>query len=149
PLDEDADRSVRDLEHSSDDPGYTDVVELVGPGLFDLRVARGAQRQRALTRKHFVDEPDRALLSNRQRRQRVRIGNHFPQRQHRQRRRQRLSLTLPDRRIDVRGLDDLDRRPPITRRPLGHPPYSLVSIGTRRLARPLERSGNSTRRTPS
>ena len=146
-LDQDADRPVRDLEHPRDDPGDPDVVELVGPRLVDLRVARGDQGQGPLPREHLVDEPDRARLPDRQRRQRVRIGDHLLERQHRQRRRQRLALALQDRRLDVGRLDHLDRRPTITR--LGHPPYSLVSIGTCREARPLERSGSATRSTPS
>ena len=85
PLDEDADRPVRDLEHPGDDPGDADVVELVGPGLVELGVARGDQHQHPLAREDVVDEPHRALLADRQRGQRVRIGDHVLERQHRQR----------------------------------------------------------------
>ena len=146
-LDEDSDRPVGDLEHPRDDARDPDVVELVGPGLIHLRVAGGNQDQRPLPGEHLVDELDRALLPDRQRRQGIRIRDHLPEGEHRQRRGQRLALALQDRRLDIGRLDHLDRRPTITR--LGHPPYSFVSIGTCRLARPLERSGSATRRTPS
>ena len=59
-------------------------------------------------REHVVDQPHRALLADRQRGQRVGIGDRLLERQHRQRRRQRLGGALADRRLDVVRLDDLD-----------------------------------------
>jgi hypothetical protein len=48
PLDEDADGTVRNLQHARDDPGHAHVVELLGPGLLGLRVLGGHQREHAL-----------------------------------------------------------------------------------------------------
>ena len=107
PLDEDADRAVRDLEHPGDDPGHAHVVELAGPGLVELGVAGGDEGHHALAGQDVVDEPHRALLADRQRGQRVRIDDHVLERQHRERGRHRLALPSADRLLEIGRLDDL------------------------------------------
>ena len=62
PLDEDADRPVRDLEHPRDDPDHAHVVELVGAGLLVRGVRGGDQDEHPFAAEHVVDEPDRARL---------------------------------------------------------------------------------------
>ena len=139
-LDEDPHRPVRDLEHPGDDADDADVVERVRAGLVELRVAGGDQDQGALAAEHVVDQPHRALLSDRERGQRVGVGDRVLERQHRQRRRQRAAGALADRALDVLGLDDLDAVAVHQRSRLG-------SIGTRRVTWPA--IGSSTRRIPS
>ena len=141
-LDQDPDRPVGHLQHPRDDAGHADVVELVGPGLLGLRVPGRDHHQHPVAGEHVVDQPHRALLADRQRRQRVRERHHLLQGQHRQRLRQGCS--------DARGsparcrrLDDLEvaartdlvdqraRSPPIASP--GRSIATRVSIGTLRL----------------
>ena len=135
-LDEDADRAVGDLEHARDDTDHADVIEVVGARLVELGIARGDQGQGPLAGEDVVDQLHRALLTDGERGQRVRVGDRLLQRQDRYRRRQLLTAALADRRLDVGGLDDLD--------PVG---AHGESIGTRRVTWPA--SGSSTRRIPS
>ena len=136
-LNEDPDRAVGHLEHPGDDPDHADVVELVGAGLVELGVAGGDQDERALAAEHVVDQLDRALLADRQRGQRVGIGDHVLQRQHRQRRRQRLAGAL--RGSPPRGRRS--RRPGSRRRlpPRHSASEPRGSIGTRRVTLPGQR----------
>ena len=55
-LDEDADGPVRDPQHPRHDAGDADVVEVVGPGLVQLRVARGDHHQHPLAGEDVVDQ---------------------------------------------------------------------------------------------
>ena len=58
PLDEDADRAIRDLEHPGDDPGHAHVVELrPGPG-------SSSSGSREATRAS-IRSPDRTSLTSR------------------------------------------------------------------------------------
>ena len=132
-LDEDPQRAVGDLEHARDDAGDADVVELVGARAPRPRGRGGDHHQHPVAAEHVVDELDRALLADRQRRQRVREGDRLAQRQHRQRVGQRLAR---------RG--SRPRRRAATRRPRGpacppslapdrHPAGGLAGIAQRQL----------------
>ena len=139
PLDEDADRAVGNLEHAGDDADDADLVEVVGPGLLVLGVARGDHRQHPVGAEDVVDQLDRALLPHRQRRERLREGDRLAQRQDRQRVGQR--LVRPDRVLDVqRGLDHFQHRRAL---------HQSRPIGTRRVVSAGSRSGRSIRRMPS
>ena len=87
-LDEDPQRAVGDLEHARDDARHADGVQLVGPGRLEVRVQRAEHDQHAIAGQDVVDELDRAVLADRQRRQRVRVGDGVAQRQDGQRLRQ-------------------------------------------------------------
>ena len=95
----------------------------------------------ALAGEHVVDQLDRALLPDRQRRQRVRVGDHVPERQHRQRRRQRPGAALADRLLEVGR----------SRRPGCRQPSDQLSARLDRdpAAVTWPASGSSTRRMPS
>ena len=82
-LDEDPHRPVGNLEHAGDDADDADLIERVRAGLVELRVAGGDHDQGALAAEHVVDQPHRALLPDRQRGQRVGVGDRILQRQHR------------------------------------------------------------------
>ena len=148
PLDEDADRAVRDLEHPGDDPGDPHVVELVGAGLVELGVTGGDQDQHPLAESTSLTSliercwPTASGISV------SGIGDHVLERQHRQRRRDgwpwRSGIASSTSGVSTTSIVG----PPSPAGP-GHRLYSSVSIGTRRLARPAERSGSSTRRMPS
>ena len=85
-LDEDPQRPVGDADHLVHDGGGAGLVEVVPAGLLDLGVLDGDERQHALALEHVVDELDRALLADRERRDRLREDDRLLQRQHRQRR---------------------------------------------------------------
>ena len=139
PLDEDAQRAVGDLDHAGDDADHADLVEVVGAGLLVLGIARGDHDQHPVAAEDVVDELDRALLPDRQRRQRLREGDGVAQRQHRQRLGQR--LVGADRVLGVeRRVDDFEDRMAL---------HHLRPIGTRRVVSPGSRSGSSIRSTPS
>ena len=80
-LDEDPQRAVGHLEHSRDRAEHAVLVDLVGPGGVDFGLAARDHRQHAVAAEHVIDELDRALLPDRQRRQRVREGDAVAQRQ--------------------------------------------------------------------
>ena len=71
-LDQDAKGAVGHLHHPGDGPGDADVVEVVGAGRVVLGVPRGDHRQHPVAGEDVVDEVDRALLADRERRQGVR-----------------------------------------------------------------------------
>ena len=142
-LDEDPQRAVGHLEHARDDAGDADVVEVVGPGLLDLAGLRGDHHQHPVAGEHVVDELDRALLADRQRRQRVREGDAVAQRQHRQRLGQLRAPTAVAASPSLAGMWMLDSSasPEAARASsIGHAPR----LPARRVA-----SGTSTRRMPS
>ena len=108
-LDEDAQGAVGDLQHAGDDADDADAVEPVGPRLLVLGVAGGDHRQHPVGAEHVVDQLDRALLADRERGQRLGIGDGLAQRQDRQRVGQR--LVGADRVLGVeRRLDHFERR---------------------------------------
>ena len=80
-LDEDPQRAVRHLEHARDHAGDADVVELLGAGRVDVGLAAGDHHQHPVADQHVVDEPDRAVLPDRQRRQRVGVGDRVAERE--------------------------------------------------------------------
>ena len=88
-LDEDPQRPVGHLEHARDGAHDAVVVELVGRRRLRVRVAAAHHHELAVAGEHVVDEPHRALLADRQRRQRVGEGDGVAQRQDRQLRGQR------------------------------------------------------------
>ena len=144
-LNQHPDRAVGNLEHAGDHPDHANVVELVRGRVIGLGVAGGDQDQGAAGAEHLVDQPDRAVADDPQRGQRVGIGDRILERQHRERRRQRLKGALADRRLDVVRLDDLDSVAVCLH---GYPASEpRGSIGTRRVTFPA--SGSSTLRTPS
>ena len=141
-LHEDPQRAVGHLEHARDRAGHADVVELVGPGRLQLGVAAGDHREHAVAAEHVVDQADRALLADRERRQRVREGDGVAQRQDRQR---GGSSAAADRDLLAAGArgGDLDH----ASRPRGW----IGTVRGRRRARraAARRSGCRPRRSPS
>ncbi len=81
-LDEDPQAAVGDLEHARDDARDPDGVQLVGPRRLEVRVPGAEHDEHPVAGQHVVDELDRAVLADRQRRQRVRVGDRVAQRQH-------------------------------------------------------------------
>ena len=72
-LDEDPQRAVGHLEHARDDAGDADACSSSsGPGVSRSGSLRADHHEHAVAGQHVVDELDRALLADRQRRQRVR-----------------------------------------------------------------------------
>ena len=141
-LDEDPQAAVGDFHHPRDDADDADVVEIGGPGLVVLGVARGDHHQHPVGAEDVVDEFDRAGLADGQRHHRVREGDGFPQRQHRERVGKR--GVGEDRVLDVeRRLDHFEDRAAALHRLTWRP------IGTRRVVSAGSRSGSSMRRTPS
>ena len=140
-LDEDAHRPVGHLEHARDRADDADVVELIGAGRLDLGVARGDHHEQAVAAEDVVDEADRALLADGERRDRVGQRHRLAQRQHGQ------DLGQRPRRAD------LDRALLVGRGDVDHPPRSAsrvsTSIGTLRAVAPGRRSGSSMRSMPS
>ena len=132
-LDEDAQRAVGHLEHAGDGAGHADVVELLRVGRVDLGLLAGEHHEHPVADQHVVDEPDRAVLADGERGQRVGEGDRVAQREDGQlggQRRVRLGrLAL--------GAEDLD-----------HSPSMRCWIGTRRASDGVA-SGSSTVRIPS
>ena len=83
-LDQDAKGAVGHLHHPGDGPGDADAVEVVGPGRVVLGVPRSDHREHPVAGEDVVDEVNRALLADRERRQGVGIGDRLPQRENRQ-----------------------------------------------------------------
>ena len=107
-LDEDAQRPVGHLEHARDGADHADAVELAGRGRLRLRVAAADHHELAVAGQHVVDQLDRALLPDRQRRQRVGERDGVAQRQHgqhvgRRRRAHRHRADAVAERLDVDG----------------------------------------------
>ena len=114
-LDEDPQRAVGHLDHARDRARHAHAVELVGAGVLDLRVARGDHHEHAVAAEHVVHEPDRALLPDGERGERVREGDAVLQRQDRQRLGQRASTSSSCGLAVARR--DLDRRSGASRLP--------------------------------
>ena len=85
PLDEDAQRPVGHLDHLVNDRDRADRVQVVPARRVGLGVAHGHQREHPLARDDVVDQPDRALLADGERRHRLREDHRLLQRQDRQR----------------------------------------------------------------
>ena len=83
-LDEDPQAAVGHLEHARDDARDADGVQLVGAGRLEVRVLGAQHHEHPVAGQHVVDELDRAVLADRERRQRVGVGDGVAQRQHRQ-----------------------------------------------------------------
>ena len=145
-LDEDAQGPVRDLEHARDRADDADVVQLLGAGDLDRGVLRGDHDQHAVAGQHVVDELDRALLADRQRRERVRQGHGLAQRQDGQRGREEPLAADLDVAPVVAGVD-VDHEAPPPRAISPSPSSRATSIGTVRAS--ARCSGSSTRRIPS
>ena len=86
-LDEDPERPVGDLDHLVHDRGRPDLVEVVPAGWVRVLVLDRDEREQPLARGHVVDELDRALLADRERRDRLREDHGLLERQDRQDRR--------------------------------------------------------------
>ncbi len=154
PLDEDPDRAVGDLEHARDDAGDADRLELLRARLLELGVLRGDHDEAAVSGEHVVDQLDRALLADGERRQRPRVGDHVAHRQDRHRLRQHPGAA-EQALLELVGGDDLDRGGrggvplELQRRHAGSASGSRGSIGTRRVVDSGIRIGSSTRSRPS
>ncbi len=86
-LDEDPQRPVGDADHLVHDRGGADLVEVVPPGLLGLVVLDCHQGEHPLAGDDVVHELDRALLADRERRDRLREDDRLLERQDRQGRR--------------------------------------------------------------
>ena len=95
PLDQDPQRSVGYADQLVDDRGGADVVEIVPAGRLGLLVLDRDQRQHPVAGDDVVDQLDRALLPDRERRHRLREDDRVLQRQDRQGRRD-LDVLLVD-----------------------------------------------------
>ena len=84
-LDEDAQGPVGNLDHLVDHGRGPDEVEVVEAGLLRLRILDGDESEHAIAGDHVLDELDRALLADRERRHRLRKHDRVLQRQHRKR----------------------------------------------------------------
>ena len=83
-LRQDAQRPVRHLQHPLDDGDGADVVQQLGAGLGGLGVAGCDEHDQAVGAvDHVVDQADRALLADRQRRHRPGEDDRALERQHR------------------------------------------------------------------
>ena len=114
PADEDAQRPVGDPDHLVDDRDRPDLVDVVPARRLDRRVACGDEREQPVAGDDVVDQLDRALLPDRERRHRLREDDRLLERQHRQRRRQ-LDLRLEVGRC-VEAQVASSRAPPRSRR---------------------------------
>ena len=85
-LDEDPERPVGHLDHLVDDRRRADLVEVVAARGLGLGVLRRHEREQALAGDDVVDQPDRALLPDRERGHRLREDDRLLQRQDGQRR---------------------------------------------------------------
>ncbi len=136
-LDEDPEAAVRHLQHPRDGPRDADRVEVARAGLVEVGLAAGDQREHPVPGEHVVDQLDRALLPDRERRQRVRERDGVAQRQHRQARGELRRGAERDLLAPGAGGGDLDHPPPPLRR------AAAVRIPTGPTI------GSSTVRTPS
>ena len=83
PLDEDPQRPVGNADHLVDDRGRANRVEIGEAGGVDV-VPHREQRQLTLAGHNVVDQFDRALLADRERRHRIREDDRLLERQHRE-----------------------------------------------------------------
>ena len=94
PLNEDAQRPVGDADHLVHDRGGTDLVEVVPARRLCVLVAHRHEREQSVAADDVVDQRDRPLLPDRERRHRVREDDGLLQRQQRQGRRQLVAEPL-------------------------------------------------------
>ena len=87
-LDEDPQRAVGNADQLVDDRCGSDVVEILEPRRLDVLVLHRHEREQALTGRDVVDQLDRALLADRERRHRLGEDDRLLERQHRHHRRQ-------------------------------------------------------------
>ena len=87
-LDEDPQRAVRDANQLVDDRGGADVEEIVEARRVGLLVLHRHEREQALAGRDVVDQLDRPLLADRERRHRLGEDDRLLERQHRHDRRQ-------------------------------------------------------------
>jgi hypothetical protein len=83
-LDEHAQGPVGDADELVDAGRGPDLVQVVPAGLLGLGVADGHERELAIGADDVVDQADRALLADRQRRHRVREHDRFLEREERE-----------------------------------------------------------------
>ena len=81
-LHEDAQRPVGDADHLVDHGRGPDLVEVLELWLLVVRVARGQEREHPVAADDVVDELDRALLADRERRHRLREDDGVAQGEH-------------------------------------------------------------------
>ena len=84
-VDEDAHGAVRHLQHARHHAGHAHRVEALGARLGLVVAPRGHHRKHPVAGERVVDQLDRALLADGQRRERLREGHRVAQRQDRQR----------------------------------------------------------------
>jgi hypothetical protein len=144
-LDEHAHGPVGHLDHAGDRADHADLVELRRPGRLDLRVARSDHHQHPVAAQHVVDEADRALLADRQRRQGVGQRDRLAQRQDRQRAGHRALGADLDRAPVAAGPGDLDHE----RSSPSSTSSVSTSIATLRARGSGRSSGSSMRSIPS
>ncbi len=87
-FDKDAQRPVGDLDHLVDHGGRADPVEIVPAGLLGFLVLHRHEREHPVAGDDVLDDLDRALLPDRERRREAWKDDGVFQRQHRQRRRE-------------------------------------------------------------
>ncbi len=107
-LDEDAQRPVGHLEHARDRADDADREELLGTRRLGLRIAARDHHEHPVPAEHVVDQPDRPLLADRERRERVGERDGVAQRQHRERVRQLRRRAHGDLLAAGAGRGDLD-----------------------------------------
>ncbi len=83
-LDEDAQRAVGHLDHLVDESDGADLVQVVPARRVDRRIPCGHEREQPVARDDVVDQSDRALLPDRERRHRLREDDGVLERQHRE-----------------------------------------------------------------
>src|SRR5436309_14442198 len=92
--DEDAQRPVGNAHHLVDHGRGPDLIEILPVRRICVRVAHGHERDRAVAGDGILDELDRPLLADRERRHRIREHHGLLEREHRQRRRKRQVVLL-------------------------------------------------------
>ena len=120
------------LEHPRDDARDADGVQLVGPGRLEVRVLGAEHDQHPVAGEDVVDELDRAVLADRQRRQRVRVGDRVAQRQDGQRApaaRRGLVVVRGAHRSDPADRDGARPRGPAERQFHGQDPVLVGRVG--------------------
>jgi len=143
-LDEDAQAPVGHLEHPGDDSGDGDVVELLRTRHLELGAPARGHGEQAVAAQGVVDELDGALLSDRERDERVGKRDRVAQGEHRQRLGQRPRAAHLDLAGAARAGADLDHE-----RSAVEVEARAFSTGTLR-PRPAGRArGSSMRRIPS
>src|SRR4051794_3278639 len=134
PVDQDPEGAVCPLHQAGPPARHADAVDVVGAGLLVLGILRGDHREHPRAGQHVVDEPDRALLADRERHEGLGERDAVAQRQYREGLRERGRRNL-ERLAVLGGYVD------------AHPGPS--SIGTRLVRSCRAASGTCTSRMPS